>query len=224
MGLQILIPGTSDPHTGNARLRTAETLPDWIGRGYGGDDCYSRASCSSRHPRLPGVIAGRHACAVSLIGYRADAATAATAAELASVGGSLDDCGELRPHLCCDRGELVVADDREHPLGVDRGDVRLAVRARRRRRCRAAACRARVRRRAPGGRAAGCRRRGSCRARCSTPSFSRSVACTSISQRTPKPSCLQFGADALDRVGERERGRGAQRVAGCGGHSHSSSR
>jgi hypothetical protein len=40
----------------------------------------------------------------------------------ASVAGrALDDDGQTPPHLRCDSGELLVADDREHLLGVDRG-------------------------------------------------------------------------------------------------------
>jgi hypothetical protein len=35
-------------------------------------------------------------------------------------GGVVEDAGELVAHLRCDRSELVVADDREHALGVDR--------------------------------------------------------------------------------------------------------
>ena len=39
---------------------------------------------------------------------------------------ALDDCCEPIPHLGGDREERFVADDREHSLGVDCGDVRLA--------------------------------------------------------------------------------------------------
>ena len=43
---------------------------------------------------------------------------------------ALDDRCEPSPHLGGDGGELVVAHDREHALGVDRGDVRGCRRAR----------------------------------------------------------------------------------------------
>ena len=40
--------------------------------------------------------------------------------------GALDDGGELGANLSGDRGEFGVLDQREHPFGVDCGDVRLA--------------------------------------------------------------------------------------------------
>lgn len=42
-------------------------------------------------------------------------------------GGALDHTGELAAHVGGDCRKLVVADNREHALGVDRGDVRLTV-------------------------------------------------------------------------------------------------
>src|SRR6516164_2060574 len=40
---------------------------------------------------------------------------------------SVNDGGKTAPHFDRGVGELVVADDREHPIGVDGGDVRLPV-------------------------------------------------------------------------------------------------
>jgi hypothetical protein len=102
---------------------------------------------------------------------------------------ALADGGELGAYLSSDRGEFRVLDEREHRLGVDRGDVRLAVGAvdddvaGKQRAELGSALRARARW-ASGGLQAPRMRYGSC----STPSFSRRVACTSISQSTPKPS------------------------------------
>jgi hypothetical protein len=41
--------------------------------------------------------------------------------------GPLDDVGELAPDFCGDGSEFGVVDEGEHPVGVDGGDVRLAV-------------------------------------------------------------------------------------------------
>ena len=105
-----------------------------------------------------------------------------------SRGRSFDHRRQLRPDFGCDRR-------RGHRSRRPRASARRRSprhgsrrRACRRPRCRGAGSRGQGRRRGRGGRAGGCRRRGSCTAPRRRRASSFSVACTSISQRTPKPS------------------------------------
>src|SRR6187551_189073 len=75
----------------------------------------------------PGVRAGIGATTEALAYFSAPRAGATASGRVLAVCRPLDDCGELRADLRGNIREPVVADDREHPLGVDRRDLGLAV-------------------------------------------------------------------------------------------------